>query len=979
MHTNKTITCKNCGWSWSKEDSNVSDMYLCHKCGFDNSNDYKMEAGGLLAPNGKPSNLTPEQYALVRTPEFKAWFGFWENDPENASKVVDENVEPLVVYHGAPKGDFNTFTFNLSKNTSNHPSSGLGFFFTQYKDLAEQYSQRKFNKYQEGKNKEAKVYNCYLSIKNPLIIGYSEYYKLTEKHEFDAQKIKIQLIDKNYDGIIVGEEEIIAFYPNQIKLADGSNTTFDAGNPDIRFSGGGRITASRLMIPSVRGGWTKEKILRYLKSNPSDTTSTYSLAKFISDLDSWQELKDRLYYHGTTNYIEKGLNPSIVFSDRFAESNGGGGYGDKYWGISLTKRKRTAESFSGMSSGVTIYPVFLKKDAKVIEREDLQDSSEIEDIIVELYEQGVDAVWIGGGEEELVVVNPQCILLYKKGSQYFSAHGGFKSQQLTDEQIKEIYEQSKLDWENYYKKFSESNKEGRQEFLNSLEPIKFSAGGAVSATLEDVIALLNKYQFRDTKTPIKGGYLSFANRTKVNGNDVSCFIDTKEKAIVLDSQYGLKEMGYDLKLMEAYFKKNRLKKDTYKEGGKIEYGENEELHNQILAAAQIDKDAIAKATSLIFVDAGYHRGELKIKSDYFERGYWGDNIGTGFYFISDPKEVVRGGSAKSNPKEFRVVDFSKYNLFVASDANTYWGTKFALKKAFRDLWTNDASAKEVVDAILKNHNVDRGLQSKIRNYNGGEAARDLLYRMHKVEEMQEKVKSNREFEELNKYYDELRNEYYALEKIGFDTVVAEMLEAYMQEHESEDWYQSERFETLMLKALGYEGIDARKIKEGFGMSSPDSFSEGSVIFDLKDGTVKTLTQAYIEAKKKNNNPELVAIVDEALEKVSTQITYRNGGLTDAIKHCFQNLMTNGIVITNPNQSIAVVMYNTGGQKRDRSLYHTPLLSRCLGIKNSDVLIDKFDKGWYDNFSEKEIDELHKYNRIIIMNQNEICFDSSEKE
>lgn len=44
-----------------------------------------------LAPNGKPSNLTPEQYKLVRTPEFKAWFGDWENNPEGASKVIDEN------------------------------------------------------------------------------------------------------------------------------------------------------------------------------------------------------------------------------------------------------------------------------------------------------------------------------------------------------------------------------------------------------------------------------------------------------------------------------------------------------------------------------------------------------------------------------------------------------------------------------------------------------------------------------------------------------------------------------------------------------------------------------------------------------------------------------------------------------------------------------------------------------------------------
>jgi hypothetical protein len=53
--------------------------------------------GGLLAPNGKPSNLTHEQWHLVRTPEFKSWFGDWENDPKNASKVVDENGEPLVV------------------------------------------------------------------------------------------------------------------------------------------------------------------------------------------------------------------------------------------------------------------------------------------------------------------------------------------------------------------------------------------------------------------------------------------------------------------------------------------------------------------------------------------------------------------------------------------------------------------------------------------------------------------------------------------------------------------------------------------------------------------------------------------------------------------------------------------------------------------------------------------------------------------
>ena len=56
----------------------------------------------LKAPNGQPSNLNSVQYQMVRTPEFKKWFGDWENNPNAASKVVDENGEPLVVYHGSP-------------------------------------------------------------------------------------------------------------------------------------------------------------------------------------------------------------------------------------------------------------------------------------------------------------------------------------------------------------------------------------------------------------------------------------------------------------------------------------------------------------------------------------------------------------------------------------------------------------------------------------------------------------------------------------------------------------------------------------------------------------------------------------------------------------------------------------------------------------------------------------------------------------
>ncbi|HYE38163.1 PLxRFG domain-containing protein [Methylocaldum sp.] len=43
-----------------------------------------------------------------RSPFFKAWFGDWENDPANASKVVTASGRPLVMFHGT-KADIHTF------------------------------------------------------------------------------------------------------------------------------------------------------------------------------------------------------------------------------------------------------------------------------------------------------------------------------------------------------------------------------------------------------------------------------------------------------------------------------------------------------------------------------------------------------------------------------------------------------------------------------------------------------------------------------------------------------------------------------------------------------------------------------------------------------------------------------------------------------------------------------------------------------
>jgi len=229
----KQIICKNCGWKWNTEKSDEHNKYICHKCNFDNRTFYDSEPigyanGGLIAPNGKPSKLTPEQYNLVRTPAFKKWFGDWENNPENASKVVDENGEPLVVYHGSP-ANFNIFE-EKPKQIGRRKLSIKGHYFSISKWAARQYA---------GSDGYVKQY--FLRIIN--------FPKKTDNVVSDYSKIDDFLFDYgktiiekfNYDGAIDEIGDFIVFNSNQIKLADGTNTTFDSNNPDINYKQGGKV------------------------------------------------------------------------------------------------------------------------------------------------------------------------------------------------------------------------------------------------------------------------------------------------------------------------------------------------------------------------------------------------------------------------------------------------------------------------------------------------------------------------------------------------------------------------------------------------------------------------------------------------------------------------------------------------------------------------------------------------------------------
>lgn len=223
--------------------------------------DAKANGTYMTAPNGEKTKLDAEQWATVRTTNFKNWFGDWENDPENASKVVDENGEPMVVWHGR-SAEFNTF----EKKEGVRFIMGLedkvkadGFFFSPDKGLAEEFASNS-SRHRGGK---ANVVPCFLNIRKPMDLTGEDYDRIYEDvtgweymvgmdtqdnlwgimdEEGMADKIK----EKGYDGAIFVEEVDDSYEPtkisycaldaNQIKSAENNNGDFSADNNDIRFS-----------------------------------------------------------------------------------------------------------------------------------------------------------------------------------------------------------------------------------------------------------------------------------------------------------------------------------------------------------------------------------------------------------------------------------------------------------------------------------------------------------------------------------------------------------------------------------------------------------------------------------------------------------------------------------------------------------------------------------------------------------------------
>lgn len=156
----------------------------------------------MKAPNGEHTNLSEKLWLFVRTSAFKQWFGDWENSPELSSKVVDQNGQPMLMYHGSPMSGITQFKAGES------PYGDDYIFFTSLPEQAMTYTGydqddfQDWDQFDEVVSEEGLIYEAFLNIRDK-----NRIYERSsgEIHALAISNNQIKLIKNQYEQ----DEEVV--------------------------------------------------------------------------------------------------------------------------------------------------------------------------------------------------------------------------------------------------------------------------------------------------------------------------------------------------------------------------------------------------------------------------------------------------------------------------------------------------------------------------------------------------------------------------------------------------------------------------------------------------------------------------------------------------------------------------------------------------------------------------------------------------
>ena len=255
--------------------------------------------------------------------------------PENVSKVVDENGEPVAVYHGTPKFD----RFSIFKKGSGG-YLGPAIYFTNLKTYAQKYE----NKWGEGGN----LYDVFLSLRNPLVVKSinpakeilktiygkdSIYDKRSQKQSYDTKILSSadikKLQSKGYDGVIWeygGSKEYAVYDSSKIKSATDNIGTYSE-NPDIRW----RLDEGAAELDARHAGL-------YERYKGGDEAAYGEALELVAD-EARRKGYDVKVYHGT------GADGFNVAKADASEAQNGEGAQAHGMGLYMAENKSIAEAY----------------------------------------------------------------------------------------------------------------------------------------------------------------------------------------------------------------------------------------------------------------------------------------------------------------------------------------------------------------------------------------------------------------------------------------------------------------------------------------------------------------------------------------------------------------------------------------------------------------------------------------------------------
>lgn len=189
------------------------------------------------------------------TPAFLRWFGDWVNDPASASKVVDEDGRPRVVFHGT-WSDFAAFNrLEKAKERRGAKVDTIGSWFTTDPESASQYGPA--------------VVPAYLNIREPMIRQGTGRWETRQEAarglwraievEGGAEMFRATAKVDGFDGVAIRDDSLdslagdvwVAFEPEQIKSINARE--FNPGTADMRFSLFGRRGSDANQANDVAG------------------------------------------------------------------------------------------------------------------------------------------------------------------------------------------------------------------------------------------------------------------------------------------------------------------------------------------------------------------------------------------------------------------------------------------------------------------------------------------------------------------------------------------------------------------------------------------------------------------------------------------------------------------------------------------------------------------------------------------------------